>query len=78
MDERVCPWCGFRYADLRTGLTYGEVYLMLWSSSEDSSDWRYKHRNTVLGKWHQIKLELWERHLDGCRLEAEELDKVPF
>lgn len=67
----VCPYCGMRYADLRTGLTYQDVHAMLWVSSEDSKDWVYRRRGTVLGKWHQIKQELWDRHVYGCK-------QVPF
>lgn len=69
-----CPHCGVGYRDFRTGLTYQEVYTMLWSSSEDSSNWRYKRRNTVLGLWHQIKVEMWEEHLHLC----EKNNEVPF
>jgi hypothetical protein len=74
-----------RYADFRTGFTYHDVFAMLWTTSEESRDWRYKRRNTILGKWHQIKVELWERHLDGCAPQAEseaehepEMEGIPF
>lgn len=79
-----CPWCGLAYRELRTGLTFKEVFAMLWSGSNDPADWRYKRRNTVLGKWHQIKREMWEEHLYVCEKQAEyELaeklkDEVPF
>jgi hypothetical protein len=43
------------YDDFRTGLTYHDVYMMLW-------DRKYKRRHTVLGKWHQIKLEMWDEY----------------
>lgn len=66
-----CPACGLRYRDLRTGLNYYEVYLMLWVPDDDSkpmdtSEWQYKRRGTVLGKWHQIKQEMWRYHLREC------------
>lgn len=44
------------YAEFRTGLTYRDVYGMLW-------DRKYKRRRTVLGKWRQIKLEMWDEFL---------------
>jgi len=50
---------GAEYDRFRTGLTFDEVRRMLWSSSEDSKDWRYRRRGTVLGFWHQLKLALW-------------------
>lgn len=66
MTDEKCPLCGLSYADFRTGFTYADIYALLWVYSEDSSEWRYKRRNTVLGKWHQMKLELWDRHLETC------------
>ncbi len=33
---------------------------MLWSWSDDKSTWpKGVTRATVLGKWHELKLELW-------------------
>lgn len=67
-----CSYCGFQYRNLRTGLTYQQVYEMLWSYNDDPSTWRYKRRHTVLGKWHQLKLELWAEHVEGCAALAAE------
>jgi hypothetical protein len=36
---------------------------MLWSQSEDYRDWRHVTRHTVLGKWHEIKLKMWDDFL---------------
>lgn len=55
------------YAELRTGLTWEEVRLGLWSVSDDPKEWRYKRRGSVLGKWHQFKQEAWRHHLVECR-----------
>lgn len=51
------------YASFRTGLSYRDVYQMLWVHSDDSRDWKYKRRGTVLGLWRSIKLGLWDRYL---------------
>ncbi len=48
------------YDKLRTGLTYHEVYVMLNTSEKH----RYKRRGSVLGFWHEIKLQLYEQALD--------------
>jgi len=56
-----------KYRDLRTGLTYEDVFLMFWCGPDNSTEWRYKKRHTVLGKWHQIKQEMWSLHLRECR-----------
>ena len=55
------------YQQFRTGLTYRDVYRMLF-------DRKFKRRRTVLGKWHQIKLEMWNEFQN--RLAQAEV--VPF
>jgi hypothetical protein len=77
VDEgaEACVHCGLTYAALRTGLTYKDVWCMHWVSSDDARKWKYKRRNTVLGKWHEIKRALWIEHLYTCAefaLSAEE------
>lgn len=67
MDE--CPYCALRYKDFRTGLTFKDVKALFWTLSDDPADWKYCRRHTVLGKWHQIKKEMWELHLKGCKEE---------
>jgi len=57
-----CPGCGITYGDFRTGLTYREVWQMLWHRTE----YRYKRRGTVLGLWHSIKKSEWEHHTSRC------------
>ena len=61
-NQDRCPGCGLLYRDFSTGLTYQEVFAMFWTISEDSDEWRYKRRHTVLGKWHQIKQDMWRQH----------------
>lgn len=56
------------YDRFRTGLTYQDVFDLLKDNEENSSKWRYKRRRTVLGFWHQLKKEMYERAIDsGCR-----------
>lgn len=56
------------YDKFRTGLSYDDVKRMLWDESQDSADWRYKRRGTVLGLHHQLKLEMYNRIVDEGRL----------
>lgn len=70
-----CPFCGERYEDFRTGLTFADVKAMYWVEDPDSAKWKYKRRYTVLGKWRQIKLSLWDRHLEGCEKENAKIDQ---
>lgn len=72
-NHDACPHCGTRYGRFRTGLTYQDAWEMLADHSDDRADWKYKRRGTVLGKWHQHKKELWQRHM-----EAECSAIVPF
>jgi len=82
-NSETCKHCGITYKDFRSGFTYREVYVMLMDYSEDNADWKYKRRNTILGKWHQMKKEAWAHHRDDgeclsdprnmeCRSEAAE------
>jgi hypothetical protein len=87
-NDDKCPHCGARYGDFKTGLTYQEVFICLWTSSDDPSDWRYKKRRTVLGYWHSLKKKAFAEHIEMCEQEKifsfvqeplEELDEaVPF
>ncbi len=47
------------YDDFRTGLTFKEVKRMMFDNHENKARWKYKRRNTVLGYWHALKLEMW-------------------
>lgn len=49
------------YDEFRTGLTYHDVYHMLWHR-------KHKRRHTVLGYWRQLKLELYDRYLSSLDL----------
>ena len=44
------------YDQFRTGLTFRDVYYMLWERNR-------KRRHTVLGKWREIKLAMYEQYL---------------
>lgn len=70
------PYCGLKYEDMRTGLTFADVRRMMWINSDDSADWVYKRRHGVLGFWHQIKLSMWRDHLAICAAEA--VDQLHF
>ena len=78
MSER-CPHCGLDYDTFRTGCTYRDVWWMMWSSSDDPVDWRYKRRHSVLGRWRQLKLEMWDHHIEHCPERDDHDDKTnPF
>lgn len=62
----TCDRCGLTYAELRTGYTFAEVRVMMKSASPDPKDWRQKRRNSVLGFWRELKLQLWYYHVGLC------------
>jgi hypothetical protein len=77
--------CGLHYKDFRTGYKYRDIYEMLWSGSDDSKHWKYKRRNTVLGLWHMIKMQMWESHVKECEylmpllpFREEVVNAIPF
>jgi len=43
------------YNDFRTGLTYAEVYYMIYNRP-------HKTRHGVLGKWREIKIKMYEEY----------------
>jgi hypothetical protein len=48
------------YDKFRTGLTYREVYEMLRHGTKH----KQKRRGSVLGFWHELKLQLYEQAVD--------------
>jgi hypothetical protein len=79
--SEVCGKCGLKYADLKTGYTFREVWELLWVNSENPADWKYKRRGSVLRLWHSLKVEMWEEHLANCKKEvviSNSLEKVDY
>ena len=64
----ICPKCNLKYKNFRTGLTYNDVYNMIFSR-------QWKRRNGVLGYWHEFKLKMWADHKEMCGKEILENDK---
>jgi len=58
--------CGLKYKDFRTGETFQSIKDSLWVASDDPKDWKYKRKSTILGKWHQFKVQMWNDHLGQC------------
>lgn len=73
----ACPHCELEYDDFRTGETYQSIYMQFWRGSDDPSLWVNKRRHTVLGRWRQVKLSMWDEHLAMCQRQYEyELDQA--
>ena len=39
---------------------------MFWVHNENPDAWRNKRRHTILGRWHELKQNLWSEHLLMC------------
>lgn len=78
----TCPTCGLIYDAFRTGETFASVKADMFVTSDDPTDWKHKRRNTVLGRWHQLKQSMWSYHLDTCQpcpeLEAGPCEKEEY
>lgn len=47
------------YAQFTTGLTFADVRQMLWTNTDDTTEWKQKRRGSVLGYWRALKKEMW-------------------
>lgn len=58
------------YRRFSTGYTFADIRQMLWSYSDDPKDWKNVTRHTVLGRWRELKLEMWYKlgkpGYEGC------------
>jgi hypothetical protein len=69
-------WRNRDYDIFKTGLTYYEVWRVLRQEKEAGRRYHVT-RHTVLGKWHELKLSMYQALLEqyGAGGEA---DEVPF
>jgi hypothetical protein len=66
-------WRNKNYRDFKTGLSYYEVWQVLRQETETGKR-THVTRHTVLGKWHEMKLSMYEALLDSIGYS----DEVPF
>lgn len=68
----VCPHCGERYDDMRTGRTFKELRNEIISIGTDAKTGKTKYgrRHGVLGYWHELKMLYWDQHLAMCESAA--------
>lgn len=67
LDNDICPHCGITYKKFRCSIsTFAEIKTEMYRPVKDTSKWRYKRRNSVLGYWHQLKKTEWQYHLEQC------------
>jgi len=61
---QTCPYCGLEYDDFKTGESFATIKESMYVADADPSKWKYKRRHGVLGRWHDLKQELWRSHID--------------
>lgn len=65
-NAEECPTCSTRYGDFRTGFTWRDVWLFFWDDDAPRDEWKRKTRGVILGKWFEIKQDMWRQHLGEC------------
>lgn len=65
------------YKKFRTGYTYKEFSDMLWYQDEWHAAHHTRRRHSVLGKWREIKQEMWN-HYQNLKAIDEMQEPVPF
>lgn len=66
------------YDKFTTGYTYREISDMIWYQSDWHAAHHTRRRHTVLGKWREIKLEMYERYLAAVEQHDQTVEDVPF
>lgn len=81
-NGEACPVCGLTYGQFRTGFAWEDIWGLFYTAPDaDPSTWVRKNRGRILGRWHQIKKELWAEHLEVCGVPAlpeEPIDQMEF
>jgi len=64
--------CEITYDEFKTGYTFKEIRRMLRAEADrklkTDGTRMFITRHTVLGRWHQIKLELWKQFQKDIRM----------
>jgi hypothetical protein len=58
------------YDDFRTGETFATVRQSMRVGTDDPTQWRNKRRRGVLGRWRELKVQLWDWHIHECKEET--------
>ena len=67
-NGEACPSCSITYGRFRTGFTWQDVWMMFWNAQGTPQDeWPRKSRGVILGKWFEIKQDMWRHHVDECK-----------
>lgn len=56
---------GEGYDAFRIGLTFRQARRMMFVHTDESTEWRYKRRGSVLGFMFQLKQQMWHYKLDA-------------
>ncbi len=66
-NHEECPTCSLTYGRFRTGFVWEDIRMMFWNAADAPvSEWKYKSRGVILGKWFEIKQDMWAHHIETC------------
>lgn len=66
-NDEKCDTCGVTYGAFRTGFSWGDIWLMFWTPDDaPPGDWVRKNRGRILGRWFEIKQDMWAHHIKEC------------
>ena len=74
--SRSLNWRSKDYDAFKSGITYYEVWQILRQEKE-AGKWAHVTRHTVLGKWHELKLSMYEALLDQFGPGSRDIE-IPF
>lgn len=77
-NDDKCTTCALTYGAFRTGFLWRDIWLMFWTPADaPHNEWKRKSRGVILGKWFEIKQNMWAHHVEECaKQRAFELEGV--
>jgi hypothetical protein len=64
-----CKTCGLKYEHFRCGYNFQTIIEFLWKENKDENErWPNKRLHGRLGKLHEIKLIMWNIHIEECNI----------
>jgi len=66
-SKLYCKVCGLKYEDFKCGYNFRNIVEFLWKDNKDENgNWPSKRLSGRLGKLHEIKLLMWNIHIEEC------------
>jgi len=69
--KKQCPECFLHYNNFKTGFTFYDIYYIIYHR-------KFKRRSGVLGYWHEMKIKMWNQHIENCGVKKNEENNICF